>query len=94
MNILDRITCEHAFRHLDDYLDHELTAQEMGEIKSHLEICTMCAKEFRFQAEVIAEMRERIQRLAISPALRGKVTLALHKAHAEMQQKGNGLTTG
>ncbi len=86
MNPLDRVTCEHAFRHLDDYLDHELTPQEMQEIKAHLEICAMCAKEFRFQAEVLEEVRERIQRLALSPTLRGKVTSALRKAQVEMQQ--------
>ena len=94
MNTLDRVTCEHAFRHLDDYLDHELTPQEMQEIKAHLEICTMCAKEFQFQAQVITELRERVQRLALSPTLHGKVTTALRKVQAEMQHQGKGIPTG
>ena len=38
----DRFTCEEIFARLDDYLDRELSADEMRMVKEHLETCAAC----------------------------------------------------
>ena len=53
MTHLSRYTCEEAFRRLDDYLDRELSAEEMTLVREHLEICAGCAREFNFEESVL-----------------------------------------
>ena len=54
MTHLNRYTCEEAFRRLDDYLDRELSSEETALVHEHLEICAGCAREFNFEASVLA----------------------------------------
>jgi anti-sigma factor (TIGR02949 family) len=77
MSRVDRYTCEQVFRLLDDYLDKELTAEEMQRVREHLDTCAYCASEYQFEAEVIKAMRVRVQRIAIAPSLRARVLTAL-----------------
>ena len=35
---LDRMSCEEAFRRLDDYLDRELSPDEMRQVEEHLSL--------------------------------------------------------
>ena len=81
MNEIDRYTCEQVFRLLDDYLDKELTAEEMLRVREHLDTCVYCAVEFQFEAEVIQAMRARVQRIAMAPSLRARVMMALRAEH-------------
>jgi hypothetical protein len=80
MNELDRLQCEQVFKRLDDYIDSELTANEMDKIKMHLEACAWCTGAYEFQTCVLNEVEARLQRIAISAALRDKVADALRKA--------------
>lgn len=61
----NRFTCEEVFARLDDYLDRELTAEEMLLVKQHLTLCAACAGEYRFEAGVLEGVREKLRRLAI-----------------------------
>jgi anti-sigma factor (TIGR02949 family) len=79
-NRLDRYTCEEVFRRLDDYLDRELTVQEMELVRQHLETCEACASEHRFQASVIQELRSRIQRVSMPPSLMDRISKALKQS--------------
>lgn len=83
MNPLDRFNCEQVFKRLDDYLDHELTPQEMKLIEEHLEICAWCAGAYDFQAGVINELRQRLQHIPAPDRLREKVANALKKVRDE-----------
>ena len=58
MALVDRYTCEDAFRRLDDYLDRELTDREIAKIEEHLRYCAVCASEYRFEASVLNCVRE------------------------------------
>jgi anti-sigma factor (TIGR02949 family) len=81
---MDRYDCEHVFKRLDDYLDRELTPQEMKLIEEHLEICAWCAETYQFQAEVLNAVRSRLQRIPTSSRLLAKVSSALKKAQGEV----------
>ena len=73
MTHLNRYTCEEAFRRLDDYLDHELSTEEMTLVREHLEICAGCAREFNFERSVIEGVEEKLQQIDLPDSLQVKI---------------------
>jgi anti-sigma factor (TIGR02949 family) len=61
------MTCEDLFRKLDDYLDRELTPGEVERIREHLEICAVCAAEYRFEESMLRHVRRKLERIAAPP---------------------------
>ncbi len=70
----DRFTCEEVFARLDDYLDRELTAEEMRLVREHLATCAACASEHRFESGVLEGVRDKLRRLAVPPDLMARIT--------------------
>jgi anti-sigma factor (TIGR02949 family) len=79
MSHLSRFSCEEAFRRLDDYLDRELSAEEMRLVREHLEICEGCAREFRFEASVLHGVRDRLRQLDVPAELQKRVLMVIEK---------------
>lgn len=77
---LDRITCESAFRRLDDFLDRQLSADEMRLVEEHLHICEACTREFTFEASVLAGVRRRLRSIAAPPDLLTRISAQLNRA--------------
>jgi len=77
MSDLTRMSCEETFRRLDDYLDRELSAEEMGMVREHLETCAVCATEFDFEQSVLDLVKEKLRRLDVSPDLARRIARAL-----------------
>lgn len=77
MGVPDRLTCEEAFERLDDYLDRELTPDQMRLVHEHLEICAVCASEYRFESGIIAGVREKLRRVAVPEGLRARISALL-----------------
>jgi anti-sigma factor (TIGR02949 family) len=63
-------TCKEALQRLDDYIDRELTPQEMKRVQLHLKICRTCAKKFAVEASVIAEVRAKLRRVEVPAGLK------------------------
>ncbi|HYU14490.1 MAG TPA: zf-HC2 domain-containing protein [Candidatus Acidoferrum sp.] len=80
MSALSRFTCEETFRRLDDYLDRELTADEMRLVGEHLEICAACASEFNFEESVLTGVKRKLRQLDLPDDLQARVAAALVKA--------------
>lgn len=59
------LSCEEAVARLDDYLDRELTDEEMREVREHLETCAACAGHFRAEDELLHEVRDKVRRIAV-----------------------------
>lgn len=85
---IDRYTCQETFDRLNDYLDRELSPDEMRLVIEHLEVCAFCAVEFKFEARVIQEVRAKLRGLPAPPSLLEKVRGAL--AHAEEHPEEEG----
>ena len=79
---VDRFTCEQVFRRLDDYLDRELTEQEMHLVQEHLAMCEWCARMYEFHGEILDGLKQRLSRLPASPSLLSRIHTALEKAVA------------
>lgn len=77
MNPLERYTCEEAFRRLDDYIDRELSADEMHKIQEHLETCAVCAREFTFESSLVQHVKSKLQRIDAPEELRRRISLLL-----------------
>lgn len=73
----DRMTCEEAFRRLDDFIDRELSAEEMRLVQEHLAICAQCTREFNFELSVIDGVRDKLSRIAAPPSLLGRIAGAI-----------------
>lgn len=69
----DRFTCEEVFARLDDYLDRELSADDMRMIREHLETCAACAGEHRFELGVLDGVREKLRRLSVPSDLMARI---------------------
>jgi anti-sigma factor (TIGR02949 family) len=77
MTHLSRYTCEEAFRRLDDYLDRELSGEEMTLVHEHLEICAGCTREFNFEASVLNGVRTKLRQIELPPSLEARIVAAL-----------------
>ena len=65
MGAPDRLTCEEMFRRLEDYVDRELHEDELRRAEEHLQTCSSCLAEYRFEKGVV----EAISWLAIMGAI-------------------------
>ena len=77
MSALTPYTCAEAFRRLDDYLDRELSADELARIGEHLQICAACASEFEFEASVLRGVRAKLRQIDVPADLQARVLAAL-----------------
>ena len=77
MSPVEPLDCKEAFRSIQDYLDRELTAQETERVRAHLAYCAVCLREFRFEGQVLADFRAKLQRVAAPPDLVASVRSAL-----------------
>jgi anti-sigma factor (TIGR02949 family) len=69
--------CREAFRRIHDYLDRELAPAEIGPVRAHLEVCAVCAREFRFEAQVIDEFRARLRRVSVPADFKSRLLASL-----------------
>jgi anti-sigma factor (TIGR02949 family) len=74
MHAPDRFTCEEVFARLDDYLDRELTTEEMRLVQEHLATCAVCAGEYRFEAGVLEGIRDKLRRIAVPADLMARIS--------------------
>jgi len=77
---LDRMTCESAFRRLDDFLDRQLSPEETRLVEEHLRICAACTLEFNFEASVLAGVRRKLRAIAAPPDLLARISAQLRGA--------------
>jgi anti-sigma factor (TIGR02949 family) len=53
----EMLNCQQIFERLQDYLDRELSAEEIAQVKMHLDVCGVCAEEYRFEESVLHHVR-------------------------------------
>lgn len=68
-----RLTCEEVFARLDDFLDRELSPDEIRLVQEHLETCAACASEHRFEAKILSEVRDKLRRIAVPKTLQQEI---------------------
>jgi anti-sigma factor (TIGR02949 family) len=86
MSSINRLTCEETLRRLDDYLDRELTPQEMVRVREHLETCEVCAREYNFEGKVLTDLKAKLRRVKAPEDLVAKIS----KTIAQFREEGGG----
>jgi len=79
MSTLDRYTCEQVFRLLDDYVDRELTREEIDRVEQHLATCAQCASESRFEHGIVEGLKNKIRHIDVPASLVEKIETALKR---------------
>jgi anti-sigma factor (TIGR02949 family) len=79
MSAPDRYDCEEALRRLEDFLDRELTPEEMILVQAHLDTCTACTERFAFERQVLDGLRDKIRRISLPPDLRASISRSLDR---------------
>jgi len=69
----DYYSCEEAIKRLNEYLDHQLTAEERAVVIKHLEICKPCLSRFTFEQTLIVSLRTKLSTLCIPEPLKNKL---------------------
>jgi len=77
---MNEFDCKEAFRRLSDYIDRELTVDEMEAVRQHLEKCTECAEEFHFEGNVVRCVKEKLARIDLPCDLLDQLRAALDAA--------------
>lgn len=80
MTRLHAFSCQEAYARLADFVDRELSPEEMALVKLHLDDCAGCVQEFRFEEGMLQCIRERLTRVAIPPDLTRRILGALASA--------------
>jgi len=62
-------SCDAILRRLDDYIDRELSPDEMRAVEAHIAECLRWADRYRFELSLIREIRSRLRRLRLPGAL-------------------------
>jgi anti-sigma factor (TIGR02949 family) len=63
MNERKPLSCNEAIARLDDYLDRELSAEEMTLVREHLDTCAHCAEAYTFEGSVLADLKAKLRRI-------------------------------
>jgi anti-sigma factor (TIGR02949 family) len=79
MEPVDRYTCEHVFERLDEFIDRELTADEMRLVQEHLEVCAWCIGQYEFNKSLLLQVKEKVQRITAPPGLLERISAALDR---------------
>lgn len=80
MSELSQFDCHQTFRRLNDYLDRMLTPEDTRLVEAHLADCVTCAREYRFEQDVLDQVRGALRRLDVPPQLFRKVSEQLEAA--------------
>lgn len=83
MNVPDRITCEHVYRQLDDYVDRRLSDDEMRLVLEHLQTCAFCASMHKFESTVIGAIRDKLHRIDVPDDFRERLRARLAQAASD-----------
>ncbi len=71
------LTCIEVFNRLDDYLDRNLSVQDVALVARHLDECVACASEFRFETTVLECLKASLRRIDVPTHLLSSVMLRL-----------------
>ncbi len=80
---IDPESCAQIFARLEDWVDRELSADDLTRIERHLRSCALCAWEFHFEEHVTRAVRARAQRIRLPEGLRQRLRDVLAAADPE-----------
>ena len=79
---MNRLDCQEALAHLQDYLKRELTPELVTEVKTHLERCRDCSGYACFEQSFLQLLERRADKEICPQEVRARILAALRAARA------------
>jgi anti-sigma factor (TIGR02949 family) len=83
---IDYRSCAQVFARLDDWVDRELSTDDLEQIRRHLEICAMCASEFRIEGALLRTLKTKVRRIQLPAGFEARVWGRINRA--QVARKG------
>jgi anti-sigma factor (TIGR02949 family) len=77
------VTCDELLGRLDDYLDRNLSPEELNGVEEHLENCLACLQKYRFEQALLHGIRSRLRRISVPPHLMTSIRLRLNSVRGD-----------
>jgi anti-sigma factor (TIGR02949 family) len=74
------VTCDEVLGRLDEYLDRNLSTEEVRRVDQHLDECLSCLQKYRFEKSLLDGIRSRLRRITLPPQLLASLKLRLDAA--------------
>jgi anti-sigma factor (TIGR02949 family) len=71
------LNCKQCVDRLGDFVDRELSTEELAAVEQHLEQCFGCSREFRFEGAVLESIKVTLRRVQAPPSLLEKIRRGL-----------------
>ncbi len=71
-----------VFAKLQDFIDKELSEQEIREVEIHISLCPPCAVEYRFETSVLRYMKGGFCKMSVPADLESRCLKALAEEEA------------
>ncbi len=88
--LLSMLNCKETLARLNDYLDRELSAQEIKQVERHLRICHHCSQIYATETTFLTELKTKVRRVETEDA---QVLSLLNRIKAELPEAAPGETT-
>lgn len=79
VNRPSRFDCQETFARLEDYLDRELSADDISCIEEHLAVCEVCTREYKFEYGVLCALKEKLRCVKAPEGLLEKIRRAIEQ---------------
>ena len=80
---MNRLDCQEALDHLQDYLKRELTPELVSEVKTHLERCRDCSGYACFEQSFLQLLERRAEKESCPKEVRARIVAALRAAASD-----------
>ena len=80
MASFDSDNCGQVFARLADWADRELSSADLAAIDAHLDTCSHCGDEFRFEVQTLAAIKRAVLAAQAPEGLRERVFARLAAA--------------
>jgi len=73
MNKPAPLNCTQCVDRLADFVDRELTADEVAQVEAHLDRCVDCSQEFWFEGAMLESLKATLRRVRAPESLMARI---------------------
>jgi len=73
------MTCGEIHGQLNDYIDRELTPEEMHMVRTHLTACVTCAEQLLLDRAQLKHIRRQLGRIQMPAHIKAKISATLSR---------------
>lgn len=79
------LSCKDCVDRLGDFVDRELSTEEIAAVELHLEHCFGCSREFRFEGAMLESIKVTLRRVKAPSSLLDKIRAQLTEGPKDVE---------